>query len=104
MILSRLQRWYAAQCDGNWEHQYGVKIETLDNRGWLVKIDLTGTALERVLFSAVRDGTDLQGWPQSDRWIHCHVVNQVWQGAGDETKLECILDLFLKWAEAEGRQ
>ncbi|WP_327048834.1 immunity 53 family protein [Microbispora sp. NBC_01189] len=22
-----LQRWYAAQCDGEWEHAYGVKID-----------------------------------------------------------------------------
>ena len=44
MSLSALERWYANQCDGDWEHSYGVKIETLDNPGWRVHIDLQGTA------------------------------------------------------------
>ncbi|CCG02036.1 immunity 53 family protein [Blastococcus saxobsidens] len=41
--LTWLQGWYATQCDGDWEHGYGVRIETLDNPGWRVRIDLAGT-------------------------------------------------------------
>ena len=37
--------WYAQQSDGEWEHEWGISIETLDNPGWSVKIELTGTAL-----------------------------------------------------------
>jgi hypothetical protein len=44
--LELVQRWYAAHCDGEWEHQYGIKIETLDNPGWRVTIDLTNTELQ----------------------------------------------------------
>ncbi|UCH44768.1 MAG: hypothetical protein JSV11_10785 [Nitrospiraceae bacterium] len=40
--FDRLNRWYINQCNGDWEHQYGIVIETLDNPGWRVKIDLTG--------------------------------------------------------------
>jgi hypothetical protein len=43
--LTRLQEWYGEQCDGDWEHQSGICIETLDNPGWFVRIDLAGTAL-----------------------------------------------------------
>lgn len=32
-VLERLERWYAAQCNGDWEHTYGVKIGYLDNPG-----------------------------------------------------------------------
>ena len=46
--LARLEAWYLRQCNGDWEHLYGVTIETLDNPGWSVTIDLTGTKLERV--------------------------------------------------------
>jgi hypothetical protein len=35
-LLPRLSRWYAAHCSGEWEHQYGVSIQTIDNPGWLV--------------------------------------------------------------------
>ena len=41
--LTWLQAWYAMQCDGDWEHGYGVRIETLDNPGWSVRIELDGT-------------------------------------------------------------
>ena len=44
--LTWLQAWYATQCDGDWEHQHGVEIGTLDNPGWRLQIDLVGTELE----------------------------------------------------------
>ncbi|MFD6825188.1 immunity 53 family protein [Streptomyces sp. NPDC060085] len=45
-VLSWLQGWYAEQCDGDWEHEWGIKIDTLDNPGWTITIDLEGTSLE----------------------------------------------------------
>ncbi|MFF7946289.1 immunity 53 family protein [Streptomyces griseorubiginosus] len=44
-VLDWLQSWYASQCDGDWEHEWGVSIGTLDNPGWIVRIDLEETAL-----------------------------------------------------------
>ena len=41
--LTQLQQWYLSNCNGDWEHTYGVSIGTLDNPGWSVKIELTGT-------------------------------------------------------------
>ena len=41
--LTWVQAWYATQCNGEWEESYGIKIETLDNPGWQVQIDLAGT-------------------------------------------------------------
>ncbi len=43
--LDWLTGWYEQQCNGDWEHSYGVTIDTLDNPGWRLKIDLTGTPL-----------------------------------------------------------
>jgi hypothetical protein len=94
----RLKRWYTARCDGDWEHQYGIRIETLDNPGWLVKIELTGTALEDLPFAVVADGVNAGGEPEGSRWVHCSVRNRVWHGAGDETQLAQLLELFLDWA------
>jgi hypothetical protein len=28
-----LLQWYAAHCDSEWEHTYGVTLDTLDNPG-----------------------------------------------------------------------
>jgi hypothetical protein len=45
-MLDRLQGWYVAQCDGEWEHQHGLSIGTLDNPGWSISIGLTDTGLQ----------------------------------------------------------
>lgn len=37
--LSWLMNWYAAQCDGDWEHDSGVRIVTLDAGGWQLEAD-----------------------------------------------------------------
>lgn len=44
--LTWLQEWYYSQCDGDWEHCYGVKIYASDNPGWCVNIDMLGTSVE----------------------------------------------------------
>jgi hypothetical protein len=97
-LLQALQNWYASHCDGEWEHSFGIKIETCDNPGWLVQIDLKGTALQARLFDPIAEQVDASGFQQGDRWVHCHIKDGVWQGAGDETKLSVILRAFLDWA------
>ncbi len=92
--LAALQRWYLAQCDGVWENQFGVKIETLDNPGWLVKIDLAETALSGRPFPAARRGES------AARWLECAVEEEQFVGAGGAEMLGEIVRLFLAWAHA----
>ena len=96
-VLNDIQKWYASNCDGNWEHSFGVQIGTLDNPGWDVTIDLEATNLENKHFEI------LQNDVSDKRWILCHVENKKFRGFGDETKLEEIIKVFLDWAELEGK-
>ena len=41
-----ISSWYSEHCNGDWEHQYGLEISTLDNPGWFIEIDIQGTELE----------------------------------------------------------
>jgi hypothetical protein len=91
--IRRLQSWYAAQCDGDWEHDFGVTIESLDNPGWRVRIQLDGTALASVPYEEV---TDLA--PERD-WIHTRVEGTTFHGAGGPHMLDAILGRFLDWAD-----
>lgn len=94
-VLFDLQRWYESNCDGEWEHYYGVQIETLDNPGWALKIDLTGTNLEGYLFTEINyENTD-------DDWYVCRVINNQFQGMGDPQKLQWIINAFLTWAKSQ---
>jgi hypothetical protein len=95
--FTQLQTWYASHCNTEWEHTYGVKIDTLDNPGWTVTIDLVGTELDNVPFTPKveqRSETD---------WLHCNVNDRAFKGAGDPDKLEIILGIFLDWASQHTR-
>jgi len=87
-----LNEWYKDNCDGDWEHYYGVEICTLDNPGWKVDIDFVDTYLEDVEFNRVQIYID------DLNWIHCSVADGVFKGGGSIDKLEEILKIFRQWA------
>ena len=90
--LEFLQSWYLAQCNAEWEHTRGVTIESLDNPGWSVTIDLIGTPLENKTMPALRQ-------ERSPRdWLVCEIERNQFHGAGDGLKLIAILDFFQNWA------
>lgn len=94
-ILNWLMDWYESNCDGFWEHMYGVKIDTLDNPGWAIQIDLTDTLLEDKKFEKIQiDNGD-------DDWIICRIENNIFRGDGDTHKLIKILEIFKNWVEIE---
>jgi Immunity protein 53 len=102
--LTRLQDWYSRQCNGEWEHAYGISIQSCDNPGWWVKINLVGTPLETRLFTEIAEGMDVKRFAQLPHWMSCRIVDGVWHGAGDEARLERILEIFLAWAESNGNK
>jgi len=98
-ILRRLQNWYKNQCDGVWEHSTGILIESCDNPGWWVKVNLQGTSLQGRAFVEIAEGVNAQRFAIGPEWLSCRIEGDVWHGAGDETKLERILGIFLAWSE-----
>lgn len=89
--LKWLENWYFQQCDGDWEHGYGVKIDTLDNPGWSVKINLEGTELEDKSFNT------LELEKTEEDWIHCRIKEGWFEGFGGAFNLEDILSVFKDW-------
>jgi len=88
--LSLLQSWYSEQCNGVWEHAFGIKIETIDNPGWSVEIDLGETSLSN------KHVPEFIIEHSADDWIRCFVKEAKFYGYGDPSKLESILSFFLK--------
>lgn len=85
----RLAEWLTAQANGDWEHSYGIKIETSDNPGWLVKIDIEETASQNMTGAGKRDGLSWQV-----------VEGQLW-GYDEETgNLEGLLCLMADLLES----
>jgi len=90
-VLSQLQEWYVSQCDGNWEHGNGVRIETIDNPGWMLRIDLSGTELQDRPFARVTHDDD-------GSWADIQLMDGAWQAACDPAGLEDAILAFLGWA------
>lgn len=90
--LARFQTWFASQCDGDWEHNAGIAISTLDNPGWSVDIDLRGTSLEGRPFISVKlDRTDYD-------WFHATSTGSAFKIRCGPKNLEESLASFCDWA------
>ena len=93
--LDDLQSWYAAQCDGDWEHCFGIKIATLDNPGWSLTVELEDTLLEGKSFASFeRKNSETE-------WIKCSVEAKKFVGYGGSHQLEELISIFLNWAKTE---
>lgn len=85
----KFQTWYNNQCDGTWEHQYGVSIDTLDNPGWVVLVDLVGTDMQSVQMEPIiEENTE-------DDWLRCKIDDGKFVGNGGALNLDAILRIFL---------
>lgn len=90
-----LANWYQEHCNGDWEHQYGVRIDTIDNPGWQVQIDLAETQFENLIidYQLVEKG--------EHDWFCYSVKDKLFRAAGDPQKLETLISKFREIAEAK---
>ena len=86
--LQWLQNYMLTATDGTWEHQNGISIDTLDNPGWRIKIDISNKFLvnsEKEKF--VSDTSDAN-------WIHIwhdSINNQLNIACGIPNLIEALL-------------
>jgi hypothetical protein len=92
--LQHLQRWYLRQCDGEWEHSYGLTLSTLDNPGWSLRIDVAETNL----------AGQIRGWDKVERpehdWLHWRMSDDVFEAACGPTNLIEAVHAFLDVAQS----
>jgi hypothetical protein len=87
-ILSWIQDWYKRHCNESWEHSYSLRIESLDNPGWRVEIDLEDTELEGMVIEY-----KLIEKSKGD-WYGLKIEDNVFHAAGDPAKLQFLLEKF----------
>ena len=91
-LIKWLQEWYISQCDGDWEHEHGVKIITLDNPGWNIDIDIINVELKKEISWKYFETTERN-------WFGYKIENSYFNLAGDASKLEFLLQLFKNFIE-----
>ena len=90
-----LEKWYHSHCDGDWEHDFRVRLGSLDNPGWRLKVNLEYTA---------HDGLTVPGnlVERSEHdWIRYKVERSVFYGEGGPGNLRDLIEVFA--ALMEGR-
>ncbi|ANI89339.1 hypothetical protein A9P82_08560 [Arachidicoccus ginsenosidimutans] len=80
-----IQNWFQSNCNGDWEHDFGIKIETLDNPGWCVTIDLEDTPLENL---SVNESKSLS----ENDWYYIYTKERQLIATGDINKIIFLLD------------
>ncbi|MFJ2027030.1 immunity 53 family protein [Streptomyces sp. NPDC087897] len=88
-----IQSWYASNCDGEWEHEFGIRMATTDNPGWHIEIDVSETELEGVRIPRERCELPEGGWMIA--WSD----GTVFQAACAPGALGDVDALFEHWAE-----
>jgi len=91
--IQDLQAWYAQYCDGEWEHFCGIRIDTLDNPGWSLTVDLEDTHCQDQEFKTVSVEKD------ESNWFYCEIKQGQFKGAGGPHNLSDLIKIFLTWAE-----
>lgn len=93
--LSWLMNWFDLHCGGHggWEHMFGVLIETNEEPGWTVSIDLEDTDLEGLEFTPI--DRDIS----SNDWLHCSVKDNAFLVKTSSKNLLESLSIFRHWAE-----
>lgn len=81
-MLSKLSAWYVNQCDGTWEHQFGIMIETTDNPGWWVQADV-GLAYSMIPIEVGEIG--------KGKWIRISICDGKFSAAGDPGSINDLL-------------
>lgn len=93
-MIDWLQNWFDAQCDGNWEHEYGIRIETIDNPGWNIEIDLPPQISHSIA------SQEWQLFELSDNnWIGYKINNNIFSASGDQKKLNLMILIFKELVE-----
>ncbi|WP_363168921.1 immunity 53 family protein [uncultured Lamprocystis sp.] len=98
--LAQLQDWYLSQCNGDWEHTYGVSIGTLDNPGWSLVVELTDSNLDGRSFAPVSHGVGADSVEDDPDWLTCEVKSNRFVAHGGPLKLDEMIMVFVKWADS----
>ena len=92
--LTKLQDWYISNCDGDWEHTYGFKLETLDNPGWAVTVDLNETHQENQSFTERKIN-----YEHDTEWLIVSKAGSKLKGACGPKELESLLTFVAEWLQ-----
>lgn len=93
-IINWITNWFASHCDGDWEHENVINIETVNNPGWYITIGLNYTDLDDIVIGPIKSRVS-----ETD-WYDYKIEDAKFTAAGDLSKLEFLLTKFKELVES----
>lgn len=93
-LLEWLMVWYRSMCDGDWEHQNGIRISTIDNPGWSLDVDLSNTYL-----AGISMPPKMIERSDSD-WLFVEIEDDTFRARGGIENLSEMMDTFVAFVES----
>lgn len=91
--IAKLCEWYKRRSINDWHEDFGIKIYTLDNPGWSLKVDIVKTGLEEKMFSEIKIDRS-----ESD-WIYIRKNDKLFEAFGGPENLDEMIGIFLGWSD-----
>jgi hypothetical protein len=88
--MKLLQEWYSSHCDGTWEKTNGIKIDTVAEGGWFLRIDLLPAETVELLTHFVPVERSSEEFPND--WMSLKIMD--WAMIGG-----CAPELFVALSE-----
>ena len=92
-ITDWIQNWFKNNCDGDWEKAEVILINTTENPGWEVEIDISNTSIANMNINWILNENGAQDW------YGVKIENQKFNATGDSGKLKFLLGLFKEMIE-----
>lgn len=95
--LQWLQEWLLENCNmDSSDHDYDISIETLDNPGWHIRIQVQDTKLENEKFEKIAIQRE-----DENNWLHCKVEDKTFESACGPRNLDEVISIFKEWATSK---
>jgi hypothetical protein len=91
--LEIINRWFESECNGDWETENQIKIETVSNPGWDITIDVRLTPL---IFQLAKKEYNAS----SSDWYFYELTDAKFTASGDMSKLDFLLGEFVQLIRA----
>ena len=92
--LEWLSHWFKKHCNGNWEASHKIEIDTLDNPGWFLTVDIKNTDLENKPFEKINIDRSAHDW------LCCFTEEGKFMGPCGPSNLPEVLQIFRNWVES----
>jgi len=91
--LHPLTQWFMNHCDGDWEHDLGIRVQTLDNPGWALDVRIEDTELEGRTADWSRRDDD-------SGWLHWRSTGVMFEARCGPSELGAAIEAFILFASS----